>query len=63
LGTNKYLGGDNMSIFEFAMQMELDGEKFYRELAEKSSNAGLKKIFSRLFFAGRQPYDEYLFLI
>lgn len=37
-----------MSIFEFAMQMELDGEKFYRELAGKSSNKGLKKIFTAL---------------
>jgi len=37
-----------MSIFEFAMQMEVDGEKFYRELADKSSNSGLKKIFSNL---------------
>lgn len=37
-----------MSIFEFAMQMELDGEKFYRELTEKSTNAGLKKIFTTL---------------
>lgn len=37
-----------MSIFEFAMQMELDGEKHYRELAEKAGNPGLKKIFTSL---------------
>ena len=37
-----------MSVFEFAMQMELDGEKFYREIAEKSTNPGLKKIFNTL---------------
>ncbi len=37
-----------MSIFDFAMQMELDGEKLYRELADKTTNTGLKKIFSSL---------------
>ncbi len=37
-----------MSIFDFAMQMELDGEKLFRELAEKASNTGLKKIFTFL---------------
>lgn len=37
-----------MSIFDFAIQMEEDGEKFYRELAEKSKNEGLKTIFNKL---------------
>lgn len=37
-----------MNVFEFAMQMEKDGEKFYREIAEKSNNPGLKKIFNTL---------------
>ncbi len=37
-----------MSIFDFAMQMELDGEKLYRELAEQTDNTGLKKIFTCL---------------
>ena len=37
-----------MSIYEFAMKMEQDGEKFYRELTEKTQNAGLKQIFTRL---------------
>lgn len=37
-----------MNVFEFAMKMEQDGEKFYRELAEKTSDAGLKKIFNTL---------------
>jgi len=37
-----------MSIFEFAMKMEQDGEKFYRELAGKTQNAGLKQIFTYL---------------
>ena len=37
-----------MNIFDFAMQMEKDGEAFYREIANKSNNAGLQKIFNTL---------------
>ena len=37
-----------MSIFEFAMKMEQDGEKFYRDLAVKTTNVGLKQIFTYL---------------
>lgn len=37
-----------MNVFEFAMQMEQDGEKFYREIAAKTKDAGLKKIFNTL---------------
>ncbi len=37
-----------MNIFDFAMQMELDGEKYYRELAAKSSVEGLQQIFTML---------------
>lgn len=37
-----------MNIYEFAMQMEREGEKYYRELAEKTSRPGLIKIFSML---------------
>jgi rubrerythrin len=37
-----------MDIYEFAMQMEIDGENYYRELAKGSDNAGLKKIFAML---------------
>ena len=37
-----------MDVFAFAMKMEQDGEAFYRELAEKSGNAGLRRIFSSL---------------
>jgi len=34
-----------MNVFEFAMQMEQDGEAYYRELAAKAEDPGLKKIF------------------
>ncbi len=37
-----------MNVFEFAMQMEKDGEAFYRDLAGKTKNAGLKQIFNTL---------------
>lgn len=37
-----------MNVFEFAMQMEKDGEKFYREIADKTEDPGLKKIFNTL---------------
>lgn len=37
-----------MNIFEFAMQMEKDGEAFYREIAQKTQNAWLQKIFNTL---------------
>ena len=37
-----------MNIYEFAKQMELDGERYYRMLADQSDSAGLKKIFFML---------------
>ncbi|MGW8195550.1 MAG: ferritin-like domain-containing protein [Desulforhopalus sp.] len=37
-----------MDTFSFAMQMEKDGENYYRELAAKSKNPGLEKIFVML---------------
>lgn len=37
-----------MDIFEFAMQMEKDGEKYYREIAAGVDNTGIKKILSIL---------------
>ncbi len=37
-----------MNIYEFAMQMEKDGENYYRKLAGQSKEPGLKKIFTML---------------
>ena len=37
-----------MDIFEYAMQMEKDGEAYYRDLAAKCNLAGLKKILTML---------------
>jgi len=37
-----------MDIYQFAMQMEKDGENFYRLLAKESTVPGLAKIFTML---------------
>jgi rubrerythrin len=37
-----------MDIFDFALQMELDGEKYYRDLAEKVKHDDLKKVLEGL---------------
>jgi len=37
-----------MNIYEFAMQMERDGERFYRNLADSSSSQGMSRILTSL---------------
>jgi rubrerythrin len=37
-----------MDIYDYAMKMEKDGEGYYRELAAKSSETGLRNIFTML---------------
>jgi len=37
-----------MDIYEFAMQMERDGERFYRNLADGSSSSGMSRILTSL---------------
>jgi rubrerythrin len=37
-----------MNIFEYAMNLEKDGEKYYRELSEKVNSPGLKSILTML---------------
>lgn len=37
-----------MDIFEFGMKMELDGEAYYREIAGKSTDKGMKTILELL---------------
>jgi rubrerythrin len=37
-----------MNAYDFAMQMERDGERYYCELAEKTENNGLKSILTML---------------
>jgi len=37
-----------MNIYEFALQMELDGKAFYTKIAAAAQEIGLQTIFSRL---------------
>lgn len=37
-----------MDIFDYALQMEKDGEQFYREIAKKTGNKGLQTILTML---------------
>jgi hypothetical protein len=40
--------GITMDIYEFAMQMEKDGENYYRELMATCGTVGLQRIFAML---------------
>jgi len=37
-----------MNIFEYAMKLEKDGEKYYRELTDKVDSPGIKRILTML---------------
>ena len=45
-----------MDIYEYAMQMERDGENLYRDLADKTGNRGLKSILLLLADAEVRHY-------
>ena len=45
-----------MDIYEYAMQMEKDGEAYYRDLAGKTSHQGLKSILGMLADAEVKHY-------
>lgn len=49
-----------MDIYEFAMQMEKDGRKFYLDLAEKTSNSGLKNILKMMADSEARHYNVLL---
>lgn len=46
-----------MDIFDFALQMELDGEKYYRELAEQVKYDDLKKVLLGLAEDEQHHYE------
>jgi rubrerythrin len=46
-----------MNVFDFAMQMELDGKRHYEKLVEETPIIGLKKIFSILAADEQKHYD------
>ncbi|HSB32762.1 MAG TPA: ferritin family protein [Candidatus Sulfobium mesophilum] len=45
-----------MDIYEYAMQLEKDGEKFYRDVASKTDNKGLRTILTMLADAEVKHY-------
>ncbi len=49
-----------MNIFDYALKTEQDGEAHYRELAEKSENVGIKKIFNLLADEEAKHYQTFL---
>ena len=46
-----------MDIFTFAMQMEMDGEKYYRDLSAKTDNKGIQAILKMLADAEVSHYQ------
>ncbi|MHC5061458.1 MAG: ferritin family protein [Planctomycetota bacterium] len=46
-----------MDIYEYAMQMERDGEAFYRDLARQSPNRGIKRILTMLADEEQRHYN------
>jgi rubrerythrin len=46
-----------MDIYEYAMQMERDGESYYRELAEKTNYIGIRNILIMLADTERKHYN------
>jgi rubrerythrin len=49
-----------MSIIDYALQMEKDGEEYYRELAAKASDKSVKKVFEFLADAEAEHYETFL---
>lgn len=49
-----------MDIYEYAMQMEKDGENLYRELASETENSGIKRILTMLADAEVEHYNTFM---
>lgn len=48
-----------MDIFDYAMQLEKDGENYYREGAARSASIGMKKIMTMLADAEVKHYNVF----
>ncbi len=46
-----------MDIFDFALQMEKDGRKFYQDAAARCGDKGLQAVFNLLADAEQEHYD------
>lgn len=49
-----------MNIIEYALEMEKDGEDYYRNLAAKAGNKGIENIFLALANAEAKHYQAFL---
>ncbi|GJQ57263.1 MAG: hypothetical protein D8M57_19450 [Candidatus Scalindua sp. AMX11] len=49
-----------MDIYQYAMQMELDGKHFYLDLAQKTNNAGIKSILTMMAESESKHYNAIL---
>lgn len=48
-----------MNVFDYAMKMELEGEEYYRGLAEATPHPGLKTIFTNLAADERKHFETF----
>jgi rubrerythrin len=48
-----------MDVFDYAMQLEKDGESYYREGADRSASVGMKKIMTMLADAEVKHYEVF----
>lgn len=46
-----------MNVFDLAMEMEKEGERYYQHLAEKTTNAGMKRILGQLALDEAKHYQ------
>lgn len=51
-----------MDIYTYAMQMEKDGRKYYLDMAQKTSNPGVKRILKMMADAEAKHYNVLLAL-
>ncbi len=49
-----------MNIIDYALQMEKDGEAYYRELAAEAENSGVKQVFEVLADAEAEHYRAFM---
>jgi rubrerythrin len=51
--------GEEMDVFDYAMQLERDGESYYRDAAARSANKGLRNILVMLADAEVKHFDTF----
>jgi rubrerythrin len=49
-----------VNIIDYALQMEKDGEAYYRDLAAQAENTGIKQVFDILADAEAEHYETFM---